>query len=249
VVPALKPIKKENDFDMTVTKLGDAITIVGFLRPAELSSPPITSKHLILATKRTPNVENVDPAKQKSTDEDKTPNLCVLLHGAMKVEDMAAICEIGQNWYGYIYHLPTAKRSNLVLHCFEPGINAVPWLGPLNKLVLRPFGGSAAAAASVKSPFPVAFKSKPSYATSNPNWIHSYGLQVDVQKLLRYARKLPEKELHFHQELSRICNEALTLGFTDLFTILARLLEKEVLTSGTNSVQAPLLTSAINVLL
>lgn len=51
VVPALKPIKKENDFDVTAAKLGDTITIVGFLRPAELGSPPITSRHLLLATK------------------------------------------------------------------------------------------------------------------------------------------------------------------------------------------------------
>lgn len=248
VVPALKPMRKEDDFDVINSKLGDSITIVGFLRPVELGSPPITSRHLLLATRKAANTENVDPTKHKPLDEDKNPNFCVLLHGAMKVEDMAAICEIGQNWYGYIYHLPVAKKSNLVLHCFEPGINAVPWLGPLNKLNLRPFVG-AAGATTAKSPFPIASKSKPSYAMTNPNWIHSYGLQADVQKVLRYARKLPEKELQFHQELSRVCNEALTLGFTELFTIMARLFEKELVTAGANGPQAPGLKSAISILL
>ncbi|MEE6525338.1 hypothetical protein FKM82_025281 [Ascaphus truei] len=50
-----------------------------------------------------------------------------------------------------------------------------------------------------KSPFPLQPKTKRSYAQNVTVWIKPSGLQTDVQKILRNARKLPEKTQTFYK--------------------------------------------------
>lgn len=49
-------------------------------------------------------------------------SVCVLLHGALKFENTAALVLLNDDWYGFIYSYADSKRkSNLVLTILPPG--------------------------------------------------------------------------------------------------------------------------------
>lgn len=50
-----------------------------------------------------------------------------------------------------------------------------------------------------ESGFPVKPLEKRSYAQNTVVWIRQSGLQADIQKILRHARKLPEKTQNFYK--------------------------------------------------
>ena len=68
---------------------------------------------------------------------------------------------------------------------------------------------------------------KPSYSSSPVVWIRQASLQSDIQKVLRHARKMPEKTPHFYKELNRIRKAALSIGFYELMDGVASIFEKE----------------------
>lgn len=51
--------------------------------------------------------------------------------------------------------------------------------------------------------------------------------QADLQKVLRHARKLPDKQQQFYKELNRVRKAALSFGFTGLLEAMATMLERE----------------------
>lgn len=172
----------------------------GFIPVADVGSPMAVSRHLILPAninKEAPVLKNeIDlTADDENADEGKFPSFCVLLHGALKVENMAALVTLGENWFGFIYSwADSKKKSNLMLTILMPGIDSVPWLGDLNRLespdnVPSEFMGS----------FPVRPTEKRSYSQNGVVWIRQAGLQSDIQKILRHARKLPEKTQQFYK--------------------------------------------------
>ena len=140
------------------------------------SNPPVSSRHLILPA---------NPSKDKTPEEEsKTPNLCVFLHGALKVENMCALVELGEDWFGVVYSWSdNKKKSSLMLSLFEPGLDSVPWLGELDRL-----GPAADINETTTSPFPVKSDRKPSYSSGPVVWIKPNGIQNDIQKVLRHAR-------------------------------------------------------------
>lgn len=71
---------------------------------------------------------------QQIQSESNKENVCVLLHGALKVENIAALVLLGDNWFGLAYSYADKKKSNLILTILPPGPDAVPWLGDLRCL-------------------------------------------------------------------------------------------------------------------
>ncbi len=60
---------------MVDSSVSKTLSILGFLSISEVSSPPVVSRHVVLPW-----------SGKKQTEEDsRTPNLCVFLHGALKV--------------------------------------------------------------------------------------------------------------------------------------------------------------------
>ena len=56
------------------------------------------------------------------THESMKESVCVLLHGALKVENMAALVLLNNDWYGFIYsYADSKKKSNLMLTVLPPG--------------------------------------------------------------------------------------------------------------------------------
>ncbi|XP_017469205.1 PREDICTED: von Willebrand factor A domain-containing protein 9 isoform X3 [Rhagoletis zephyria] len=158
-------------------------------------------------------------------------SMCVLLHGAMKVENLAALVLLNDNWYGFLYsYADSKKKSNLMLNILPPGNNVIPWLGDLKLL-----GFAEDLLPGETSAFPVK-ADKRSYSQSCVVWIKQVSLQSDVQKVLRHAKKMPEKTQHFFKELNRIRRAALSIGFVELLEAMATLFEKESaqLTLGAN---------------
>ncbi|XP_016997822.2 integrator complex subunit 14 [Drosophila takahashii] len=154
--------------------------------------------------------------------EQQKENLCVLLHGALKMENMAALVRVGEKWYGFIYAFTDGKKkSNLMLNILPPGTNVIPWVGDLELL-----GFPEDLAPGETASFPVRADRR-SYSQSSVVWIRQASLQSDVQKVLRHAKKMPDKTQHFYKELNRIRRAALALGFVELLEALAMLLEKE----------------------
>lgn len=110
-----------------------------------------------------------------STDE----SMIVLLHGALKVENMAALVLLDQNWFGFLYSCAdNKKKSNLMLMVLQPGADVIPWLGDLRLLT------------TVHDPAEKASFPKPekrSYSQNCVSWIRPAGLQSDIQKVPRFS--------------------------------------------------------------
>lgn len=198
------------DFTKERFTVSHDIKICGFISVADIGSPMAISRHLVLPLAIN-NQEGNAVVKTESAggdtssegedclnDEGKYPSFCVLLHGALKVENVAALVLLNTNWYGFLYSwADTKKKSNLMLTVMMPGSTSIPWLGDLNNLGVPESnnGGSDMLA----PPFPIKPTDKKSYSQNCVVWIKQTGLQSDIQKILRHARKLPEKTQQFYK--------------------------------------------------
>ncbi|KAG5876007.1 hypothetical protein JTB14_002176 [Gonioctena quinquepunctata] len=226
--PAPVLYTKVNDFDCQTYNVSELIEVCGFVAVGDVGSPMAVSRHLILPLSP-PNKQDsthksdVEVIDDDSAEEGRAPSFCVLLHGALRVENMAALVTIGENWFGFVYSwADSKKKSNLMLTVLTPGSDAVPWLGDLNNL-----GSSDFHTPDQLGSFPVKPSEKRSYSQNGVVWIRQAGLQSDIQKILRHARKLPEKTQQFYKELNRLRKAAISLGFLDLLNGLAYIFEQE----------------------
>nr|CAD7575802.1 unnamed protein product [Timema californicum] len=227
--PAPQTYYKETDFETVKRAMSSTIEVCGFMDVADVGSPMATSRHLVLPHTSTkvegdPNSVKmeVDAEDESGLGEGNTASFCVLLHGALKVENMAGLCLLGENWFGVVYSWADGKKkSNLMLSVLEPGSNPVPWLGDLNNL------GSTKSDTEPTPTFPVRPVEKRSYSQNCVVWIQQAGLQSDIQKILRHARKLPDKTQHFYKELNRVRRAAISIGFISLLEGLADIFERE----------------------
>ncbi|XP_042857135.1 integrator complex subunit 14-like [Penaeus japonicus] len=232
--PPPQPYCRHHDFEVMRVSVDSAIQVLGFLNTGDVSSPPAFSRHLVLplSTKgdmvMLPKADGGSDDESSGNDEGKVPSFCVLLHGGLKRENMVALCQVGENWYGILYSwADNKKKSNLMLSIFVPGHDVIPWmgklsnLGPASLLPTNPYG------ANDSTPFPIKVHDKKSYALNCVVWVRQGGLQSDIQKILRHARKLPDKTQSFYKELNRVRRAALSYGFGELLEGLASVLERE----------------------
>lgn len=201
------------------------IEVCGFLGLADIGSPMSISRHLIMpridkfnksnkaATSDADKLETdiksfYSKNEGHNSDDDIEINgvavsadignresVCVLLHGALKVESLAALVLLNDNWFGFIYsYADSKKKSNLMLTILPPGYDVIPWLGDLRYIgtVDDLFFGEALPSFPVKP-------EKRSYSQNCVVWIKQAGLQSDIQKVLRHAKKLPEKTQNFYK--------------------------------------------------
>ncbi|XP_063304845.1 integrator complex subunit 14 [Pelobates fuscus] len=237
VFPRPEPFVTDEEIEPIPKVINTDLEVVGFIDIADIASPPVLSRHLVLpialnkegddvGTGLTDDIEDENSANQIAG---KSPNFCVLLHGSLKVEGMVALVQLGPEWHGMLYsQADSKKKSNLMMSLFDPGVEPLPWLGktlqlgPISDAKENPYGEE-----DNKSPFPLQPKTKRSYAQNVTVWIKPSGLQTDVQKILRNARKLPEKTQTFYKELNRLRKAALSFGFLDLLKGVSEMLERE----------------------
>ena len=74
------------------------------------------------------------------------------------------------------------------------------WLGDIQQLMTsgefedNPYGENDRV-----TPFPVRSAERRSYTQNCVVWIKQTGLQADIQKILRNAKKIPDKQVHFYK--------------------------------------------------
>ncbi|CAL1595818.1 unnamed protein product [Knipowitschia caucasica] len=237
VFPRPEPVVMDEEVEPTPRVVSSDLELVGFVEISDIASPPVISRHLVLPIAVNKDVDEVSAGASEEMEEEasssqtagKNPNFCVLLHGSLKVEGMVALVQLGPEWFGMLYsQADSKKKSNLMMSVFEPGPEPLPWLGkfshlgPISEAPENPYGEDDS-----KSPFPVQPPVKRSYAQNVTVWIKASGLQTDVQKILRNARKLPDKTQTFYKELNRLRKAALAFGFWELLKGVADLLERE----------------------
>lgn len=219
--------KDVQDFREVEVRVGPELAVKGVLTLADVASPPVVSRHLVIAAGK-------DDEKNA-----QLPSLCAFLHGALKVEGLCALVQVAKaqpgtcNWFGILFsHSDTKKKSCLMLALFRPGDCPVPWLGNLRHLgpavTVGEDGGFRTLGAAPKE-FPVvASGHRPSYSCSPVTWLlHSY-IQTDVQKILRHARKMPDKTSHFYKDMNRLKRGALSFGFTELLDRMVDIFNREI---------------------
>lgn len=178
--------------------------------------------------------EDESSSSTSHIDQSTKESACVLLHGALKVEGLAALVLLADDWYGFLYSYADKKKSNLLLSILPAGTNVVPWIGDFRYL-----GLSTDALPGESYGFPVKIEKKSYSSSSNIiSWIRDTALQADIQKILRNAKKIPEKTTHFYKELNRIRRNAQSLGFNDLIDLLVDIFEKEAISAPPNSEMA-----------
>lgn len=122
-------------------KISRKLIVCGFLNLSDIGSPMSLSRHLILPNENpkataaqtasdTEKLENDiksfyskhdddDPAEQTKTNDE---SVCILLHGALKFENLAAVVLLNDDWFGFIHSFSDSKRkSNLILTILPPG--------------------------------------------------------------------------------------------------------------------------------
>ena len=242
--------KERRDFETIEAKVSPNLIIKGMLSTSDVASPPVVSRHLVLTHNiNSGNVSDGSSGNSNgSTDADlasRTPSLCVFLHGAMKVDSLCALVQVAEgcggnkplpNWFGLLFtYADTKKKSSLMLALLEPGDCPVPWMGNIRRL--GPIDELTMTSPESSSPFPVkASTHRPSYSSSPVVWIKHASLHSDIQKILRHARKLPDKSPHFYKELNRLKRAALCIGFHELLEGCASIFDREcaLLSSGSH---------------
>lgn len=70
------------------------------------------------------SAQDDDESSSSTSNVDQTTkeSACVLLHGALKVESMAALVLLADDWYGFLYSYADKKKSNLLLSILNPGL-------------------------------------------------------------------------------------------------------------------------------
>ncbi|CAH1737670.1 unnamed protein product [Aphis gossypii] len=228
LIPPPMSYTKAADFEIMTCCISSELNIIGFIESSKVECPATLSRHLVLPQRI------LDESSETNEASAKTPSFCVLLHGALKVENMIAVCQLSSNWYGLLVSwADNKKKSNLMLIILEPGTNAIPWLGDIRNLTLSP---TELCKSDVDEIQPTKTPDKRSYNQSQLVWIKEAGLQADIQKILRQARKMPDKIPSFYKELNRIRKAAIAYSFNDLLTSIADLLDIECsnLPSGTH---------------
>uniref|UniRef100_A0A8C5EZ81 Integrator complex subunit 14 n=1 Tax=Gouania willdenowi TaxID=441366 RepID=A0A8C5EZ81_GOUWI len=188
VFPRPEAVVVDDEVDPIPRTVNTDLKIVGFMEIGDISSPPVISRHLVLPIAVNKDVDDVGGGATEELEEEpsasqaagKSPNICVLLHGSLRVEGMVALVELGLEWYGMLHsQADSKKKSNMMMSLFEPGPDPLPWLGkithlgPISEAAENPYGEDDS-----KSPFPVTPQVKRSYAQNVTVWIKASGLQV-----------------------------------------------------------------------
>lgn len=226
IILPLQPYHKSDNATINISR---KIEICGYLGLADIGSPMSISRHLIMpridnsqkfnklskaaaseADKLEADIKSFYSKNEGHNSDDdieitgvsggtdnngNRESVCVLLHGALKVESLAALVLLNDDWFGFIYsYADSKKKSNLMLTILPPGHDVIPWLGDLRYIgtVDDLFLGEALPSFPVKP-------EKRSYSQNCVVWIKQAGLQSDIQKVLRHAKKLPEKTQHFYK--------------------------------------------------
>nr|CAH8866912.1 unnamed protein product [Trichobilharzia regenti] len=122
--------------------------------------------------------------------------------------------------HGYLHHIDL-KKPILVLSVFEKDCTGLPWLGQFSHLApVTDFAGSQLYDdVNDTSPFPVRTPDYLSYKTDSTryvSWSSQSVMLMDINKVFRLSRRLPDKSALLYKELNRLRSAATLYGCPDL---------------------------------
>ncbi|XP_055334683.1 integrator complex subunit 14-like [Paramacrobiotus metropolitanus] len=190
--------------------LSNELTVIGTMDRMAMDKLYPTRPYYVLPV---PGQQNGDTA-----DCGLEPHFGPLLHAALRLmQGKVVLVSVATDWFGYIEPVEdpkTKKRSILVLNLFPKGFSLAP-------------GGVAVLEESdtVKKDEDDA----PSYSSKDftPVWTSAEAVQSDVGRVLRFARKLPDKVETFYKELNKVRLHALSSCNFQLLDALAEMLMRE----------------------
>lgn len=192
---------------------GTDINVLGVVKVCELDGPPLESRHLVQAESGTGD----------------QPHLAVLMMESLLLSDeegpdkgkrSAALVKVGGR-FGLLQPQESNKKPWLAFWLIPTGDDPLPWFGPLQSL------GHPDTKNKIDFPVCDSFARRRSYAVPTIAWTKDKNVTSDVQKLMRAARKLPDKAPHFYKELNKIRRACLSYGFIDLIDGIAQCLDFE----------------------
>jgi len=192
---------------------GTDLQVVGVIKVSDLDGPPLESRHLVQAESGTGEQPHLVVLMMDSllmSDED----------GADKGRRSCALVKVG-NRFGLLQPQETNKRPWLAFWLIPPGDDPLPWFGPLRQL------GQPDVKNHIDFPVCDSMARRRSYAVPTIAWTKDKNVTSDVLKLMRAARKLPDKAQNFYRELNKIRRACLAYGFTDLMDGIAQCLDYE----------------------
>ncbi|XP_027204049.2 integrator complex subunit 14 [Dermatophagoides pteronyssinus] len=226
----------------------DIIRICGFLNADEMFDSPFYSRHYVIPVAE----KNIDEMKkwirflnfksdqsdddilQMFGDEGRQPSFAVLLHGSFKIANMIAVCEIcsqannnnnnQQQWYGILQSVTDKKKSNLMLFTLYPGSNPIPWLSNFRNFSLSSSDGNTTN--STNSNNNNSKNNLKKNSNLNP-WLQPQSVFNDIQKVLRFLKKLPDRYEQLVTEINRIQRASIALKFFQLIDSLIQIFEFE----------------------
>uniref|UniRef100_A0A3Q0KVG3 IntS14_C domain-containing protein n=1 Tax=Schistosoma mansoni TaxID=6183 RepID=A0A3Q0KVG3_SCHMA len=122
--------------------------------------------------------------------------------------------------HGYLHHIDM-KQSILMLSVFERECTGLPWLGNFSHLApVTDFAGSQLYDdKNETSPFPVRTPDHLSYKIDGSryvSWASQSAMLMDINKVLRLSRRLPDKSALLYKELNRLRSAATVYGCPEL---------------------------------
>ncbi|KAL5104038.1 Integrator complex subunit 14 [Taenia crassiceps] len=228
------------------------VEIFGFLQVNDLSHPPIASRHtLIYAPEGDISTDScgvevlrIMMAALGASETVGMANIyiqpCTKKPKVTRISEESVELPGGREFltHGFVSRFSARRDCVLLLSLFDEGSEAVAWLGQFDYLApVADFEGKTVYnVAEHVTPFPVCVAEQLSYvvpSTSIPggsdfhyvNWANTAsGPSADFSKVLRLAKRLPEKADVFLKELSRLVSVGQALGLLRLLDTLQLLL-------------------------
>ncbi|VDL97492.1 unnamed protein product [Schistocephalus solidus] len=228
-----RPCFRHRD-DLNCLELQLFVEIFGFLNAADISHPPIRSRHTVLALPQPIAQSEVTPGLLEMLLLTMSSTLTVAMVTVYLQPPVSRPTVFKLTEDSRPPHvLPDSRRflTHGFIHRFNSKRDCL-----MLSLFPEDFAGSLLYNdADNTSPFPVREADKLSYKQSGSsdfqyvNWVHSpHGPTNDVNKVVRLAKRLPEKSAVFFKELNRVKAAALACGWPSLLSALYGLILENV---------------------
>ncbi|CAH8617018.1 unnamed protein product [Schistosoma bovis] len=221
------------------------VEIFGFLNLSDLNNPPVNGRFTVVS-RTDPSDPDLLYLLLRSLQNTKTVAMCniyIVMNNQLTQSVNSSTVSVldshnsskrnlqqqqsGKNspnhtlWsHGYLHHIDM-KQSILMLSVFERECTGLPWLGNFSHLApVTDFAGSQLYDdKNETSPFPVRTPDHLSYKIDGSryvSWASQSAMLMDINKVLRLSRRLPDKSALLYKELNRLRFAATVYGCPEL---------------------------------
>ncbi|MFH4977468.1 hypothetical protein AB6A40_004177 [Gnathostoma spinigerum] len=201
----------------------ETIDIVGFVKLSNLHNAPLIDYRYVVERKGS-KPKSKDPAA--GADE----GLVSLICSGLATEESVAICHLSGEQYGALSASRDADSDcmRLIIQVFPEGIDAGLWKPDFTKLTAKLSLNPEKEKDSYDICIPAEQYATASYAhTQRTCWNDVYGIQADIQKVLRLLKKIPDRLPQFYAEVNRLRLHACAIAADEILDVIITKLAEE----------------------